>query len=866
MLLESGGEVRFQVRPIEGIDPLVATPGKVEKLILDGQQRLTSLSQVLLLTNPVKTTDDKKRRIERYHYINIDTALAGPEHYEDAVFGVEADRKIKTNFGRDVKLDLSSPQMEYENFCFPCNQILNSDQWEEGLLNAVDQDKFRRYMKFRQNILAEFRNYDIPIIELKKNNRKEAVCLVFEKVNTGGVPLSVFELLTATYAADGAAGVNLRKEWFGEPNGKSEGTVQRLAKQRLLRGIEATEFLQGLSLLHTFDCRKKDLAQGKVGKQATGVSAKREAVLALPLAAYKQWKEPLEKGFWQAAKFLRKESFFSSNDLPYRTQLVPLAAVLALMGDRWMEQRVYERLSRWFWCGVLGELYGGAVESRMALDVPELVAWLEGADTEPTTVRDASFQPGRLDTLRSRLSAAYKGINVLIQRNGAQDFFWKATIRDLDETDWEECKLDIHHIFPRAWCEKQPTPILPRRYNSILNKTPISYKANRMIGGRPPSEYLKQLQTHKNVKLDDASMDRILATHYIETTRLRANDFEGFIEQRRTALISLITQVMGKPVVTTGEAVAEDDLDEEDVTPSPVLPVSLNDGSASIQTNSTVVGPQKGKSARAAAEGITAGDGGSGKKVRGKTKYDEELGQLKKEALSKRNPVEVMRLYLNVPPNEQGQTPAQRDEEGDKDRATLIDGTLKPMVEAYIGGKVPFEEFKSKVDRINRRQNRWGFRGIKGQLFFNQVVKVAGDAAECDKEIKAAIAVPPSEDVARTRINAFAGYVRRIGDAHVKAGRSKRGRPKPSSIPFFLSYFWQIQDQRTWPIYYTNAVSTLSALGLWQPNDDLAESYIGFKRLYEELAQKFSQASRKPFDLYGVEHVFWFIGEHPFEH
>jgi hypothetical protein len=434
-------------------------------------------------------------------------------------------------------------------------------------LYAADPDKFRRFMEFRQGVLAEFRNYDIPIIELKKNNRKEAVCLVFEKVNTGGVPLSVFELLTATYAADGAAGVNLRKEWFGEPNRQSLGISQRLAKQRLLRGIEATEFLQGLTLLHTFDCRKKDLAQGKVGKQATGVSAKREAVLALPLSAYKQWREPLEKGFWQAAKFLRKESFFSPNDLPYRTQLVPLAAVLALMGDRWLEQRVYDRLSRWFWCGVLGELYGGAVESRMALDLPELVAWLGGADTEPTTVRDASFQPGRLDTLRSRLSAAYKGINVLIQRNGAQDFFWKATIHDLDESDWEECKLDIHHIFPRAWCDKQVPPIPPRLYNSILNKTPISYKANRMIGGRAPSDYLKQLQTHKNVQLNDAGMDRLVASHYIDPARLRVNDFEGFIEQRRQALINVISQVMGKPVILTGEAVAEDEVDEEEAAP-----------------------------------------------------------------------------------------------------------------------------------------------------------------------------------------------------------------------------------------------------------------------------------------------------------
>jgi hypothetical protein len=194
---------------------------------------------------------------------------------------------------------------------------------------------------------------------------------------------------------------------------------------------------------------------------------------------------------------------------------------------------------------------------------------------------------------------AYKGINVLIQRNGAQDFFWKATIRDLDETDWEECKLDIHHIFPRAWCDKQVPPIPPRRYNSILNKTPISYKANRMIGGRSPSDYLKQLQSHKNVQLDDPGMDRILASHYNDPARLRANDFEGFIEQRRKSLINLISQVMGKPVVATGEAVADDDVDEEEdaaatVSPASSLDLATSDGAASTETNSAG-GRQKGK-------------------------------------------------------------------------------------------------------------------------------------------------------------------------------------------------------------------------------------------------------------------------------
>ncbi|MBX3387988.1 MAG: hypothetical protein KF691_00890 [Phycisphaeraceae bacterium] len=200
------------------------------------------------------------------------------------------------------------------------------------------------------------------------------------------------------------------------------------------------------------------------------MSAKRESVLDLPLAAYKKWKSPLEQGFKLAAKFLRKESFFSTRDLPYRTQLVPLATILALLDERWLEPKVLDKLRRWFWCGVLGELYGGAVESRFALDLQEMTDWIAGGADLPATVQDASFQPQRLDTLRSRNSAAYKGISVLVQRNGAQDFFWKTTIRDLDESDWDECKLDIHHIFPKKWCEENAIPPPSLQLDSEQNR------------------------------------------------------------------------------------------------------------------------------------------------------------------------------------------------------------------------------------------------------------------------------------------------------------------------------------------------------------------------------------------------------------
>jgi len=555
MLLENGGGTRFKVRPVEGIDLADVSQATVEKLILDGQQRLTSLTQVLMLSQPVKTRDSKKRKVERYYYINISKALEGAESLQEAFFGVDKDRTVLENFGRDIKLDLSSAEKEYENFCFPCNKIMNWSSWLQGLSQSRP-DKLQEFLLFQKLVITAFESYQIPIINLSKETSKEAVCLVFEKVNTGGVPLSVFELITATYAADG---VNLRDEWFGSKKENIEGIQPHLSKQRMLASIEPTDFFQCVSLLQTYTMRKRDLAEGKSGKQATGVSAKRETVLSLPLSAYLDWKKPLTEGFWKAAKFLRKESFFTPRDLPYRTQLVPLAAILSLLGDRWLEQRIYDKLSRWYWSGVFGELYGGAVETRSALDLQEFMAWVDSDDDLPGTVRDANFQPGRLDTLRTRNSAAFKGLSVLIQRRGAQDWFWKSAIRDLDENEWEESQLDIHHIFPKDWCEKNG--IEARRYDSILNKTPISYKANRMIGGRAPSAYLKQLQDHDSVKLDDKGMDDLLKTHLLDTDELRANNFDGFIQARRGLMLEIISAAMGKKLVTTDEATAYDDED-----------------------------------------------------------------------------------------------------------------------------------------------------------------------------------------------------------------------------------------------------------------------------------------------------------------
>ena len=551
MLLETGGEVRFQTRPVEGVEKLIDASVEPQKLILDGQQRLTTLTQAIGLTTPVQTRTSKGKPIQRHYYFDIRKAVESEDYIEDAIVAVDENKQIKSNFGRDIDLDLSTVEKECQQMMFPCDQIFNSNAWQIELSkyiakNIENQSDIFVFMEFLNKIIQPFSTYQLPVIELKKESSKEAVCLVFEKVNTGGVQLSVFELITASYAAEG---YNLRDDWLGSNIRNVESRQSRITSHPLLKGTDATEVLQAVTILHTYDMRQEDIKAGKTGKQVRPVSAKRTDMLKLPLSSWQEYADEVEQGFKQAAQFLRKEYFYARSELPYGTQVVPLAAVMTRLGNRWLEPRIYEKLARWYWSGVLGELYGGAVETRIANDFEELLQWFNDDSKVPRTVSDAFFQPERLYSLRSRLSAAYKAINILILREGAKDWFWNSTIQELDAQ--QELALDIHHIFPRKWCDDRGLD--SKVYDSILNKTSISYKANRKIGGDAPSVYLQKIQNEKQVGLSDEQMDDLLASHSLSPSFLRKDDFEMFIQDRRQQLIDLIAKAMGKDVVEQGE-------------------------------------------------------------------------------------------------------------------------------------------------------------------------------------------------------------------------------------------------------------------------------------------------------------------------
>jgi hypothetical protein len=226
--------------------------------------------------------------------------------------------------------------------------------------------------------------------------------------------------------------------------------------------------------------------------------------------------------------------------------------------------------------------------------------------------------------------------------------------------------------------------------------------------------------------------------------------------------------------------------------------------------------------------------------------------------------LQLMHAYLAAPKNPDGRTPMEVQTERDQLRVRLIESELKPLLKDYLSGKLNLTEFKTKVDGINKRNTFWGFKGIKGQMFFNMMVNVADDSTKCDQEIKAAIRTPTSEDVASRQIKAFSNFVNSIGEQHLESGGTKAGRPKSGSVPFFLSYFWQIQERDVWPVFYTNSVNVMTDMNLWLPTEEPAGDYLTYMRIHKELGQIFTKESGKQFGLYDVEHVFWFKGGNPY--
>ena len=589
LTLETGGQVEFQPRVLEGVERerFALHQGPVPKpdlLLLDGQQRSTSLYQTLFSTQPVLCNDRRGKPQEKFLYLDIGKALSGGPISEVCVVSVPASRVIYDAIYRKTLLDVSTPEKEYESHLFPLNQVFNSFNWIGGWQAFWKQHPAPQDSPVQEllTLIGCVNQYAMPYIQLSKDNGRRAVCTIFEKVNTGGKKLDAFELLTAMYAAEPLLNkevFDLRKDWYGQ-NTALVGSTKKLGRQAILRAtghadgvlkaLASTEFMQPALLLHTMKLRKLADVAGKKGKELPAITCKHEDLLDLPLKAYIGYADQVQRGFVEASKFVNQDMVLRHKELPYPPQLVTLATVFAALEGTTVAEPAKAKLRQWFWCVALDEAYGSSTETKIARDVPELLAWLGDLGPAPRTIEETLIQADRLGTLRSRVAAAYKAVHALLLRHGCRDFI---NGQSANLSSFYADPMDIHHIFPKRWCEKQTTPIPAVEFNSIINKTPISASSNRAIGGDAPSIYLKRIE--EKHKLSGTQLDDILRSHLIDPVHLRNDDFKAFYQARKFALSTLIEAATGKPVLmpailagvspSTDIDTQEDEYDEDDV-------------------------------------------------------------------------------------------------------------------------------------------------------------------------------------------------------------------------------------------------------------------------------------------------------------
>ncbi len=249
MFLKNGGSsIRFKSRIFTGVQ--CKADVIPEWLVLDGQQRLTTLYQVFMSKSAVETRleTNRDKTIYRYYYLDIKKCLDPDADRLDAIVSISDTKQILSNIGKTVELDLSTSEKEYQNLMFPLNLAFSFGdifRWHNQMEQYYQNDFYLKQMfqQFIEQILLPIQQYQIPVIKLDDDTPKEAVCQIFENVNTGGVPLTVFELVTASFAADE---YNLREDW--------DAICKSFMNKKLilLKDITGANVLSAMTLLITY--------------------------------------------------------------------------------------------------------------------------------------------------------------------------------------------------------------------------------------------------------------------------------------------------------------------------------------------------------------------------------------------------------------------------------------------------------------------------------------------------------------------------------------------------------------------------------------------------------------------------------------
>jgi hypothetical protein len=473
-------------------------------LVLDGQQRLTSLYQAFYGVGEHRYYLDLRKLLDND---NVD--------FEEAVFHERATTKwVKEH---------ASFELQAKDLILPLSVLEGGagrfGQWTRRVARLLTGDERLKLEDaldaVEEQWIKTIDDYHFPVVTLSDATEPDALCTIFETLNRTGVKLSVFELLTARF-------------WPQDIN---------------LRGLWDTA-LEGHPVIGAFDVDPYYVLQAISLASRKTPSCKRSDVLNLAAKDIKDWWQKAIDGLARGLEMLRDDcKVVQPKWVPYATMLPPLAAVLARVGQPKSAEAgaQREKLKRWFWCAVFTQAYENAPNSQSAKDVSDLDTWL-GGGAAPDSVSAFKFDPKTLRDVTPRQRSIYRGTICLIvgSGTGARDFHTQAVITG---KLMGEQGIDDHHVFPAKFLEKKKGISLTRSRDCVLNRTLIDRTTNQMISDRAPSDYLTEIR-----KTSGFPLDAVLTSHCLPAgadSPFWSDDYDAFLDWRQERLWEEIKRVTG---------------------------------------------------------------------------------------------------------------------------------------------------------------------------------------------------------------------------------------------------------------------------------------------------------------------------------
>ena len=469
-------DVPFKVIPIEGADKINGNfIAKPEIIVLDGQQRLTSLFYALYSPDiPLKNTTNP------YAFF-IDLQELCSDNIEDAVFSWSKQwREYKALLNRNGKYDLTKLKKEK---ILPLTFLADDDEfgdiWHEhfkGLFSTEEARKVKRY-------LDNLRHYEIHVLSIPLTEKPEDIALLFERINRTGIKLSIFDLLTARLYKF----INLRTEWESAFNEKY--WLKQIASNDIKNTKIPYYIIQGLALSEGMSIKARDIM--KIDSTILNKTSWKKAV------------EILENKILSRLFDVSEYGIADYRWLSYPS-MISIWLGLFLKAERGEIDIDINKINKWYWSVIFTERYSGSTETKQTKDFKDLIAWLTDSNKPPDAVTDmrSKLDIMKIDT-KYPGSSIYKGVFNLLFRRGAWDFYEK------DKIKFSVKDLEDHHIFPRKFLESKNVKV---EKDVVLNRTLILSSTNRKISRKAPATYIEEM-----IKIHGSKEEvkRILEKHFI---------------------------------------------------------------------------------------------------------------------------------------------------------------------------------------------------------------------------------------------------------------------------------------------------------------------------------------------------------------